>query len=615
MESLQNRIATETSSTETGTRANLSIVLAVLSVVLAILTIAITIRILYICYSPVPWADTWDYWAWAQKYSHHPFWHLADQHTEHRIPVGRLFLLFDQFVFAGTAKSLAVFIPLVQLAHATVLAYLISLVPGIRASTRWFLGAVAFATAFSLQQFANFTWYFQLWFLGVFFGASLCCLTMSKLIHEESSSPKNARRSTLWLLLTIALAVATTYSLANGLAIWPVLLMYAFYGKLSPSKQLALFCAGALTCWAFLHGYAPRPEASTPADALSHPGAFFRFLLVILGNPFSDIFSALGRHVSMETLFLLAGGLGVVSLLAAGLVFILWGTHARRQTAQQSTERSSSEAALIHILLFFLLGVVLIAVGRLKFPVSEALTSRYATPSLLVWLLLAVLLIIQCERRASRRAGLAGDSLKGLVIVVLIAFLVCNKPARTSYARSYAAHLRESEVAIGNDVFDPPKWKTIYYDVDSMLKLADYLRANKLAMFHEPGFEWEGDEIAKHYRITDRRCRGAIDIVTPVISSRPGYRLEGWASSAVSEPTSMVIILTDSNGKIIGSALGGVSRPDVALALKEPSATNLGWIGYISGFRAKRCVAYLLVGHRNEACEVGSKDLAQIELR
>src|SRR5690349_15968593 len=166
-------------------RTGLSVWFAVLASILAILTIAITIRILYICYSPLPWGDTWDYWAWAQKYSHHPFWHLADQHTEHRIPIGRLFLLFDQFVFAGTAKSLAVFIPLVQLAHAAVLAYLISLLPGIRASTRWFLGAVAFAVLFSLQQFANFTWYFQLSFLGAFFGPSHCCLAMLKLIGQE----------------------------------------------------------------------------------------------------------------------------------------------------------------------------------------------------------------------------------------------------------------------------------------------------------------------------------------------------------------------------------------------------------------------------------------------
>jgi len=77
----------------------------------------------------------------------------------------------------------------------------------------------------------------------------------------------------------------------------------------------------------------------------------------------------------------------------------------------------------------------------------------------------------------------------------------------------------------------------------------------------------------------------------------------------------MIIILTGSNGKIIGSGLGGVSRPDVALSLKEPSATHLGWIGYITEMEANRCVAYLLVGHRNEVCEVGSKDLAQIELR
>jgi hypothetical protein len=611
METLQSKPL----PTEVAQRTGLSVWFAVLASILAILTIAIAIRILYICYSPVPWGDTWDYWAWARKYSHHPFWHLADQHTEHRIPIGRLFLLFDQFVFAGTAKSLAVFIPFVQLAHATVLAYLISLLPGIRASTRWFLCAVAFAVLFSLQQFVNFTWYFQLWFLGVFFGASLCCLAMSKLIGNENSNPKNARRSTLWLLLTIALAVATTYCLANGLAIWPVLLVYALYGKVSPAKKLALFCSGALTCWAFLHGYAPRPEASTPADVLSHPGAFFHFLLVVLGNPFSDIFSAAGRQLPMETLYLLAGGLGVLSLLLAGLLFVQWGAQARREHAQKSTEASSADAALIHILLFFLLSVVLIAVGRLKFPLSEALTSRYTTPSLLVWLILFVLLIVQCERSTSRRAGLVGQGLKGLVIVILAAFLLCNKPARTSYARSYAAHLRESEVAIGNNVFDPPKWGAIYYNVDALLTLADYLRANDLALFHRTWLEWRGDEIAKHYRLTDRQCRGAIDIATPIISIRPGYRLEGWASSAASEPNSIVIILTDSNGKIIGSGLGGVSRPDVALSLKEPFATHLGWIGYVTGLGANKCVAYLLVGHRNEVCGVGSRVLGEKQLR
>lgn len=616
METLQNKVPEEKSPIRVGQRDRLSNALAACSILLAILTITITVRILFICYSPLPWGDTWDYWAWAQKYSQHPFWHLAAQHTEHRMPFGRLFLLFDQFVFAGTAKSLAVFIPLVQLAHATVLAYLISIIPSSKASTRWFLAAAAFAALFSLQQFANFTWYFQISFVAVYFGASLCCLTMLELVRRKKSDPKGSRVSIFWLLLTLLLAIGTSYSMANGLAIWLVLLSFAFFGNLSRKEQLILLMVGVVTCWAYLHGYVPRPEASTPTEALSHPLSFFRFFLVVLGNPFPDVFSALGGHVSVEVLCTLSAGVGLLGLFGIGLIIIVSRANARRDRARHSAAWSPVDIAIVHILLFVLLSAMLIATGRFRFfPLSEALSSRYTTPSLLFWLLLVVLLIVQCERSAGRRAGVVGNSLKGAVIVALTAFLLCNKPARSSYAQAYAGYLRESEVSIANNVFDLPKWKPIYYNLESMVTLADYLRANQLALFHRPWLEWRGDNIAKHYRITDRACRGVIDIATSVISKRPGYRLEGWASSAVSESGSMVIVLTDANGKIIGSGLGGVSRPDVALSLKEPSLTRLGWIGYVSGLEARKCVAYLMVGDRNEVCEVGFKDLGQNELR
>ena len=516
METLQNKVPEEKSPIRVGQRDRLSNALAACSILLAILTITITVRILFICYSPLPWGDTWDYWAWAQKYSQHPFWHLAAQHTEHRMPVGRLFLLFDQFVFAGTAKSLAVFIPLVQLAHATVLAYLISIIPSSKASTRWFLGCgrfrcpvfVAAVRQFHLV-FPDFVCRRLLW------GESLLSYDARVSSQEELGSERFACFD---LLVSPYVIACNRYKLLPGE--WTRNMAGSSILRLlrEPVAQATAHSADALESSPVGHiftdmfrGRRPRP----PQRRCRIPVSFFRFFLVVLGNPFSDVFSALGGHVSVEALCTLAAGVGLLGLFGIGLVIIVSRVNARRDRARHSAAWSPVDIAIVHILLFVLLSVVLIATGRFKFfPLSEALSSRYTTPSLLFWLLLVVLLIVQCERSAGRRAGVVGTSLKGAVIVALTAFLLCNKPARSSYARSYAGYLRESEVSMANNVFDLPKWKPIYYNLDSMVTLADYLRANQLALFHRPWLQWRGDDIAKHYRITDRGCRGAIDIAT-----------------------------------------------------------------------------------------------------
>ncbi len=586
-------------SPEERQRDKISGSLGILAVLVGVLVFAETAVVLYICYSPVPWGDMWDYWAWYVKYEGNIFWHLAAQHNEHRILTTRLFFLLDQFWFGGTNKLLAVAIPAIQLGHAVALWRLGLKVPGIRRSVVWVLGGLAVATMFSSQQFTNFTWYFQVQFVIVYFLATLSCIALMK----ASVRPE----SKYWLAGTIVLAIATTYSMANGLLIWPALVSLSFFLALSKRVRFVLAGFGVVTWIAYFTGYVRPADHPSPLTALLHLPAFFRFLVTIIGSPFGDLFATLERGSKYGTVENSAAIVGSLALVAA-LLFV-----ARRLFWREEADRGrSAELVYIHLLLFALASMTLIASGRFTFPIEEAIGSRYTTPALLFWLFLLSLAIIRAERSTNRRIVLGGYGLQGAAIAMFLVFLMVDKWGQVDYARGYQQYLSEAEAAISNNVLDPPMWKHVNYSMPALLSLSKYLSAHDLSVFDEPWHYWIGQNIRKHYAVEPAdRCGGTVDLVRAISSSEPGYRVEGWAWDKVLHTAPRHLILTDGSGRIIGSGIIAYPRPDVAASLRDPRSGRSGWVGYVSGLDHKQIDAYVVLAHHGRVCAAGERRVAQ----
>ena len=577
--------------------------IAILAVVVAAITCSLTAVILVICYSPVPWGDMWDYWAWYQRYQSDWLFHLAAQHNEHRLVVARLFFLFDQFCCSGTASSVAIFIPAIQLLHAIALWRLSLHVPGLHKSTTWYLGAISLAAMFSSQQFANFTWYFQIQFVAVYFGATISCLALMKTTTAISA----ARSQFVSLGITILLAFATTYSMANGLLIWPILVSLALcFG--SPRRHWLTLAAFGVCSWiAYFTGYVRPADHPSPLGALLHLPAFFRFGVTVLGSPFADVISKLSAGAQATFVEDTAALIGVLGLLIALPVFVSQ-FHARRSRPHYSR----AELVYWHLLSFVLLSISLIASGRYTFPVSEALTSRYTTPGLLFWLLLVTLVVIRSASASSRNIRLSGKCLQVVSCIMLLLFVYCDQPAKIAYAEGYQQYLSEAEIAIADNVFDEQAWKRVNHEMTSLLSTSDFLRSENLSVFHKPWRFWIGDPLNRHLLITaPNECVGFIDLVNPVPTrDRPGYKLEGWGWANKNQNAPHNLVLTDENGNVIGGAISGFPRTDVSKAMRDEHALYAGWIGYVSGLHHSNVNAYLLMPG-SKACLIGSHPITQ----
>ncbi len=581
-------------------RGRVETIVAFGGLVVAALTCFTTLRILYLCYNPLPWGDMWNYWAWVRSHEHDWFWHLAAQHNEHRLLVARLFFLFDQFSTGGTQLSLAIFIPLIQLAHALVFWRLAARVPGIERSIVWFLGAISMAAMFSSQQFTNFTWYFQIQFVAAYFGATLSLLALLKTASANSNRGR-------WLAITVALAIVTTYSMANGLLIWPLLVSLAFFLGLSRRIQVVLLASGACSFVVYFIGYVQPPKHPSPAEALSHLEVVARFFVTTIGSPFADVIASAAQRSTAEFVEGVAAIVGSFGLLAAVLIVAHALLHFRT--------KPGVELAYIHILIFDLGSIALIALGRFAFPIREALTSRYTTPALLFWLVLITLVVIACEKSARAQIRGAGRILQLAVLVMFVFFVVFDRAAKISYAKGYQLYLSEAEMAISNDVFDQPMWLRVNHEIPALFSLVGYLRPRHLSIFNEPGSLWMGELITRHFNVSAaEQCQGSIDRIAAIQGDgRSGYRVEGWAWDKQSQTRPRRLIFADGGGRVIGSAVSGWDRPDVAAVLHRKGSIESGWIGYVDGLHHDRIAAYAELADKRRVCQSASRETKKLE--
>lgn len=126
--------------------------------------------------------------------------------------------------------------------------------------------------------------------------------------------------ASLWALsqkrvyTAILLGELATFSSANGLFIWPVLIILGWSIGLLRSQLLATGCAGVLAAAAFFRGYHNLGNTH-PELVISHPEAFVGYFVMYLGMPFGAAGTATG---------LIAGTISLVVL--ALLAFLVWPT-------------------------------------------------------------------------------------------------------------------------------------------------------------------------------------------------------------------------------------------------------------------------------------------------
>lgn len=520
-------------------------------------------------YSPLP---HWDEWALFDhlatgRVSLHWLW---AQHNEHRIFVPKLFFLADVYLFRGRQIFLLAGIFVVQLFQIALLSWSLRVLGGMRGSAwRAATGLIAYCVLCP-TQYENLTWGFQLQF--VIPAAMATAAILSLLLYMR-------RRSTLLLALSIAAATIATWSLANGMLLWPLLVLTAIIvharkpeGRLYEAPFSLLIAATINIGLYFFHYHRPAPDSGVVRSV----GEMLKFTIVYFGSTFI-------RHSSGA----IAITLGIIGLAAAAIVIV--------RTIRQPASPLYIE--LSFVMLFCVLTAAITSTGRLHLGLEQATASRYQTFALLFWCCLGVAIIGETSRRPLRFSI--------LVALLLAAMLGFATQLRLPLIDAQWRQLRLDRVsdALASGVNDPAVLADAYPDPQTVLRAAAYLNQQRLSIFGMMPYANTGQPLESLFRVAPAtECSGYLSDAQSV---GDGLRVRGFAFDNVSKRPARRIIATTS-----GVISGFGTNVSIPLSLEHAGANagpaRFGWVAFVNQ-RQEGPIEFYAILENGRACPFARK--------
>lgn len=536
---------------------------------LALWTLLTTIAATVAAYSALPYEDEWDTWLGYLRQGYGLDWFFA-LHNDHRIAAPRVLFAIDHLAFDGQRWFLLVSSFVLQALLAGLLMRLAERTTIRDRHENRMLGAAIVCCLFSAQQALNFYWGFQVQFFMVYAAgaAALCALL-------RSAAAGSAPHRSAWFAASLLLAAVCTYSMANGVLIWPILLLAAVWLKI-PRSGLALAAAGTVLFPAlYFHGW-----HASKLDAAAPLGRMAVFALANLGSPLVPLLALLGSGARLEVLATALAGAALLSAAAVAWVS-LWKRRARF---------SGEQAVLAHFALFVAAASFAIASGRAHLPLDAAFRSRYITPPYIFWV---CLLILAWPRLRSWRP----PAVHALLCAALFLGIAVDQTAKLRESAAFGAGFHRGEAAVADGVADPEVWPFVFRSAAEATPAVDYLRARHLSIFAEEWTHWLGRPLTSRFSIDGNTsaCQGSFAEATAVPAPpRPGWRLAGQAWYPGTNSSPRFVVFADPAGNIAGVA------PVIAHR----------WLGYVASGPAS-IVAYVVAPDGRSACGFGGRSLGR----
>ncbi|HEY2944479.1 MAG TPA: hypothetical protein VGN09_18750 [Vicinamibacteria bacterium] len=264
--------------------------------------------------------------------------------------------------------------------------------------------------------------------------------------------------------VAVLAALVSTFSLNNGLLIWPVGVALLLARRSGARTVMAWAAAGALAALAYYQGYERPGEIPGPGLAMRQPVQTFGFVIADVGSPLGE-----GR-VRSSLVF------GALLVVAAAAYAWQRGAARRRLTA--------GEAACLGVALFSLLSSCAIAVGRVGLGLTAAVGSKYTTIASLGIAALYILVLASYERRRDRPPALI--TYVGLVTVMATGLTLTNLWGLEEGPRLRAQRARAKYILQTFDRQPDEALLTMYHDAGAVRDFASFLRRRRLAAFRDP---------------------------------------------------------------------------------------------------------------------------------
>lgn len=529
------------------------------ALIFCVLTVAAAIAGGINFYSPVPFWDMWggylDFYTKIATGNYSAWW---AQHSEHRIVLARIFFWMDIRWFGGQSYFLIVInYILLSAACATLLLFLNDTFKSLpKKELRNFFALITIGWLFSWAQHENLSWGFQ----SQFFMAQLLPLCAFYFLYKMSSTPNKSRE---YFLLASFFGVLSVGTMANGILALPLMLVYGIFCKIGSRRCGALLILTVISVFFYYHDYnSPSGHGSLSNAVLTNPVGVVHYVLLYIGSPFFYI-TPLPIIAVKEGVALLAGSFFVAS--AAYYAF---------------TNIRAAQKNYLHLgLLFFILyigGTALgTAGGRLIFGVEQAMSSRYTTPAFMAW---AALLIIATPVLVAW----TGKTKAILAVLLLLSFSVLvgqasalKSPDNEKFDQMVAA------LGLELKVNDQSQISHVYPVSETALAVAKFPAENHLSIFGSPPLLGAMEKIGTvNPIVAEKQCLGNLDQVEPIIGEARYASVTGWFFDMDSESVPQSLLIVDQKNVVVGYALVGGERNDVALLI-DSKAKRSQFKGYV----------------------------------
>lgn len=523
------------------------------AVCLAAVSALAGIGIAVMAFAPVPFADSIDFFDQflnAGGWDGYGFEHLYARHNEHRLVVPRLWFLADLLLFQGTQAFLIAVIVVSSAVHAAVLAGVFRSL-GHRGWPFWIYAAAALGALLSPAQWENLVWGFQVQFVQVWLFASLAFMAVAR---AEG-------RAEWWLVVAgIAAALASTYSMANGLLVWPLLVALALWSRVRGGPLWLLVATALVVVAVEAVGFRAHPGHGDPAQTIAEPAQVLIYAFRYLANAIGAIGTS-GQELAGAALVLAVLAMTVEALVRPG--------------------RYRPGHAVLLAIAGFVIGAALVtALGRVNFGLGQANATRYATPSFIFLVTCFGLLLDRLLRVQRPRVRIAGI-VAGLALLLVPGLIDGVKHASIAFSdRDSRINAVVSYLAGG---YRPEALRELFpflplrpFGVLSRLDAWGWGPFADRTRFRPPAALLNG-----RVAMPAVACRGHVDdaVDDPVA----GVVLRGWAADAVSTEHPEWILVIERSGEVVAWGASRIRRDDVGAAL------GTGWRG--RGFWA--------IGHRS----------------
>ncbi len=507
----------------------------------------------FLCEShwPGPAVDFWHFMKLLNKRAAGAEWWplLVQEHGGHRLLFPKLLYLVEYAVFDGRNVFLIISSVLLQgLTAGLVVLGVWHERAAVGRPLAVFVGGLVVALLFSGAQVENFVRPWNLHWYLVHAAVSVAIVAGARCAGTAAAHPAS---STGWLSAAVLVGLVATWSMANGLLVWPILVGLAWLLRL-PTRALAgLGVVAVVGAASFFVGYDPHQNV-VPSRLLAEPGVQILWLLRALGTPVS---------VANSTLATIGGTVGLACGGLAG-----WDLVRRRSGA------TAVEPLLAGLFLFGVGTLVLVATGRAASTWSEP---RYQTTVLVTWTSLLVFGLLRVGRMSPRRKVAAmASGLVWLAVPGAQAHWRGLDAVRPFIERMHAANLA---ILVGID--HRPSYQVTLPFADRLRKrdrvqrFARGLRRREQGMFVDGHHHLLGSSVdlvgAESHR---GACGGEVRELVPL--GRAGIRADGVVLDGDAIEPGVPLLLSDDDGQVVG--LGAIRGSRwTAFAMPLPSASQI----------------------------------------